>query len=185
MLVPWVAMWTSEKIIYAATLTPYGVETGVCDTNGVHWIQYGNSPGVGEPLFGQVHTARQVECMRKPRCQVCGKKMARSPCYWILNKLEAVLVGEKTIKTQTPPVCYNCIKVALDNCPHLQSMEKVPVLKVTKYSCIGPSGDFVLPSGERQKGTHVDYGHPDLKYLVGRQLWVELKEYTVVQGVIF
>lgn len=179
MLVPWVALWTSEQSIKPVTLGPNGVETGYTDVNGVHWIVYGDSPGEGEPLFGHVHTGRQVQCMRKPRCQVCGQKMQRSPCYWILNGQESqhVKIGQ-SIVTQTPPVCRPCIKTARENCPHLLSLGKdVWVLKVQRYRCVAAVGDLVSPNGQLQPHTLFRYGHPMLAFVVARQVVAELTEW--------
>jgi len=177
--VPWVALWTSERdSLRTVNVTSNGI-CGRRDRHGIYWIQYGDSVGVGEPLFGQVHTDRQVNCMRKTLCQVCGQKISRTDCYWILNKVESQdLKDGKCFVTQTPPVCANCIKIATEQCPHLISMGKdVPLLRVFNYSCVAVNGDLALPGKEVQRHVILQYGHPKIKYLLGRQLIVELKQW--------
>lgn len=173
--VPWVALWTSERDkVVPVTVTTAGID-GPRDAHGVYWMTFGDSPGVGEPLFGHVHTGRQVRCMRKCLCQVCGKKIRRDRCHWILNGVESELLQEgKPHQTQTPPVCSECIKVALEYCPHLASLKKVTILTVTHYRSVGVLGDLALPGREVQKQVGLPYGDPRLRYFIGRQLWVEL-----------
>jgi hypothetical protein len=174
-LVPWVALWTSESdSMKSIAIAPYGV-MGERDSQGIYWVEYGNSPRVGNPLFGCVHTRRQVESMKTPKCQVCGEKLSH-PFYWILNKLDSQLLNKKTIFTQTPPVCEKCIPVAITECPHLISMGKdVPVVKVSQYSCIGAYGDLILPGIGARKHTVVKYGSDLLPFFCGRQMIVELQ----------
>lgn len=174
--VPWVALWTSEsKNMKSIPYGPKGI-IGKKDSHGIYWAEYGTSPGVGEPLFGMIHTRRQVESMRTPKCQVCGENLIR-PFYWILNKLDSMLLDKKTIFTQTPPVCRRCVDVSIELCPHLKSMDNVPVLEVAQYSCVGAYGDLLLPGQKPKKHHAIKYGDPTIPYFCGRQLIVELQKW--------
>lgn len=175
-MVPWVAMWTSEMSnMKSVRINQEGVILGKRDSHGIYWVEYGNSPEQGNPLFGHVHPKRQVESMRKPKYQVCGKKLDH-PFYWILNRLDSQFLGEETITTQTPPVCKPCVGMSVKECPHLISMgEDVPVLEVAQYSCIGAFGDLILPGKTPRKNSLVLYGSENTPYFCGRQLVVQLQ----------
>lgn len=183
-LVPYVALWSSE--VEGLEATPMSTDllfNKDCprDPMGVYWIPFPSSPGVGTPQFGHVHTHRQVECMRRPMCQVCGKKLDRRRCHWILNKLDAEnLEDGKPFRTQTPPVCKACIKTSFAQCPHLQSLgHSVKVLEVTSYSCIGVIGDAILQDRSLRKFVFLTYGNPQMWRLIGRQLVVELTKWRI------
>lgn len=182
-VVPWVALWTSESTaMKPIEVAVEGVAIGERrDSQGIYWAEYGTSRGVGEPLFGHVHTRRQVQCMRSPKCQVCGEKLSH-PYHWLLNKqdseiLQLAMQHKKSMFTQTPPVCRRCIDVAMAQCPHLLSMGKdTTLLEVRQYTCVGALGDLILPGQQVQKHTIVKYGERHLlPYFVGRQLIVELQ----------
>lgn len=184
-IVPNVALWTSERnSMKTIMLTERGV-IGKRDKHGIYWAQYGNSQGVGDPVFGEVHTERQVAAMRGPLCQVCGNKL-EYPFHWILNRMDAELLGQEFIATQTPPVCKKCISIALKNCPHLISMgDTVPILQVNSYTCVGAIGELFVKHPEKctlePEWKCVKYNEKEkLKFFVGRQLVVKIQDWKLL-----
>lgn len=148
---------------------------------GVNWIEYSNEPGVGEPLYGQVHSLRQIRCMKGPRCQVCGERFpADEPTTWVLNNsIDRLIYENPEITrqlTQTPPTCKACIPAAILRCPHLIARAPV-VLSVSKFNIWGVEGDLYASPDLVQRGHVLPLGHRYLPWLLGRQLVVELESF--------
>lgn len=138
LVIPWVAAWTGEH--EATGLVWYdseGVKSDMPDATGkFYWMPTPNLPGVGRPMFGQVHPIRQSRCMRGKRCQVCGRKM--DVATWILPS--AVDSDFQAASIYTPPTCLPCIRTALRLCPHLQVFHSQVVYRVPHFHVAGVYG---------------------------------------------
>lgn len=154
---------------------------------GVTWLKMSNEQGSGDPLFSQVHTLRQVRCMKGPRCQVCGARLPRNePISWLLNGVtdtavyNVVSAGSGDMLTQTPPVCRDCIPRALLRCPHLSALANPIVLHVTGFERWGVQGDLYASASDVKRNEVLPFGHPYLRWMLGRQMVVKLTNYIEV-----
>lgn len=184
MTIPFVAMWSGEREYQGPMqLGPHGIVTPAADRQGIHWIPFLNAPGTGVPLFGQVHTSRQIKCMRGPRCQVCGERMDKTNCSWVLNGETDPVPDGGPLNTMTPPTCRDCIPLARVECPHVAKLEPLRVLQVTEFRVTGVFGDFFLPKSHGYPAGQVIVPFKDtaLAWLLGRQLTVELSQYKIEQ----
>jgi hypothetical protein len=179
--VPWVIRWTSERRQEGYRGTPVGVvyphetpEDRVLD--GYLWQREGDSRGVGEPEWTEVHSHRQLECMIGPRCQVCGR-LIEGKVTW-LHPIWSLRAETKKgrITTATPPTCRDCIPVAQSMCPHLQARGST-ALEVTGYR---PHAIF----GEVWDGRQRFLGELPLErglWVLGKQLVVEIYDFRKVR----
>ena len=129
--VPYVATWTGERAIPAAVvarLDGVGVryaDEGLADRDrlGVLWTRVESRPGVGRPLFGQLHSTRQRRAMRRLLCQVCGGESDRDDrgVLWLTRDYRGDWPGwPARMATEDPPVCLACARVASRLCPSLR-----------------------------------------------------------------
>lgn len=181
-VIPWVAMWSSERdAVKSFAWTPIGLAGDFAfHAFGCGWINFGNSPTVGEPLFGQVHTTRQFRCMKGSRCQVCARKFEPGePIPWLVPDAHSQFLPH--LITQTPPVCERCLPVAKELCPFLRSNDVVE-LTVKRHRVFGVVGDYYPTRSRAVQGVllRIDE-HTKLPFLLGRQLVVELLEYEVTR----
>lgn len=130
-ITPWVALWTAERDIqHAYTVSvrdgrlyaPDAVQSRLG-----WWFFPTPTKREGKPLFGDVHSDRQANCMgynfdglgMQSRCQVCGEVLQRNQARWLLYE------GEITMGVSvTPPVCPDCVKISQQLCPHLKANER-------------------------------------------------------------
>lgn len=186
--VPWITRWSSEvcspgpKIL--ATDTTSGLRLRFEDErpqdriDGVLYLREGQSPGVGEPLWRDVHTHRQRQCMVESRCQVCGDRID-PPVPWILPPQGHLVqrFGESII-TDAAPTCESCIDAAMHLCPHL-STHPSKIVSVRGFRVHSVFGDIIDYSGTYGRRRHyqadrrVGGDHP-LDNIVVRQTIVEL-----------
>lgn len=180
--VPFVAMWSGEREYQGPMkLGPEGIVLPRADPQGVHWIPFLNAPGTGMPLFGQVHSMRQIKCMRAPRCQVCGERMPKTDCTWVLNGSTDPVPDGGPLPTMTPPTCVKCVPLARVECPHVARLDPLLVLRVQRYRVVGVFGDVFVPGmgGHPIAQGMVEFGHEQIAWLLARQLVVELQEYKI------
>lgn len=131
-LVPWAALWSAERriekedplLIWQRGRLAYDDEVPGDRRLGVLWNRHRLGKH-GEPLFGQLHTARQRLAMMKNLCQICGGSAtgADGRISWLIPGAESNVSW-----TMTPPTCAGCVPEALRFCPHLKSN---PPLRLT------------------------------------------------------
>lgn len=177
MTVPWVTMWSGERA---------GIRT-VRRHHGVNWIDYPSALGSGTPLFSEVHARRQVDCMERRLCQVCGTEQPNGAVPWLLNAAFdrlpfATKLAPGALSTTTPPTCESCQAIARIECPHLRPAgESARSLIVRRYRPVGVIGRTYVPREPVQTPVYLPLGHPHLRWMVGSQLMVALEEFKEVR----
>ncbi|WP_214107275.1 hypothetical protein [Acrocarpospora catenulata] len=125
----------------------------------------------GEPMWRQVNTLRQWRCMDEGLCQVCGREAAQpgQPMPWILTEtaFHALSWRADAGDTNAPPTCWDCIPVALEQCPRLGVSAEV--VTVAWREPIAVLGDLYRP------GPGVGWQLPSP---VQRQVYVGLDEFA-------
>lgn len=190
--VPWVALWSGEKISnqsYQGAITPEGEQILLAnrqrlhaDELGIQWmLQRVDRSGV--PEFGEVNCHRQASCMKHKRCQVCGDKIDSGPYAFLMDPREfALLVATagagRPVTTGTPPVCAPCMEEAYKRCPAMKMGGAV--IEARDFRPIGVWGESARPGGFVTKDTPL--GDPDLKMTIAKQLIVMLEDYRFVGG---
>lgn len=178
--VPWVARWTSEVRGYGYLATPTGVryrdETPDDRDLGVLWQREGDSRGLGEPQWAQMHTGRQHMAMVGPCCQVCGR-VIEGKLTWLLPIWESK-PRRGRLNTTTPPTCETCIPVARSLCPHLNAKGAV-AFDVSGYRPWGVFGEVYTGVGQHGKVLgDVQFAQPDrLPWVLAKQLIVEIYDF--------
>lgn len=100
----------------------------------------------GSERMRKLNTRRQWRCMDKLLCQVCGgpatdQKTGRIP--WLLAKTVFDPTGDDRGRTNAPPVCWDHVAVALEECPMLATD---PILcTVTSVKSAGVLADVYAP----------------------------------------
>jgi hypothetical protein len=178
--VPWAALWSAEQrigkedpmLIWQGRLA-YTDEIPGDRRLGVLWCRH-RLGSHGEPLFGQLHTARQRLAMIKSLCQVCGGSAVNADgrISWLIP------ADSETTWAMTPPTCEGCQPEALRRCPHLKS--KPPArLTVGSSTPIGVLGDLYQVEHDRIVGVRpqsiVDFHDADgMRRVHAKQLAVQL-----------
>jgi len=183
LIVPWVARWTAESIErhpLKLMLNPstkslhlqYEDERPGDRIEGVLWMRSGDARGEGEPEWKEVHSRRQRACMLDPRCQICGMAIEGGVIPWLLPKAVGNAKTRHGISTMVPPVCPDCIPVALASCPFLARNE-VQLFEVRHYRPWAYFADYVTPQGRHLQG-EIPFDAESLVHIVARQIIVEL-----------
>lgn len=154
--VPWIARWTSELRLPGPQLVPHADDDGrvrlaFADetphdrVNGLLFHREGDSPGVGEPMWADVHSHRQNQAQREGRCQVCGI-VIEGPIPWILPHGQLADRVGRSIITDVAPTCTACIPIASKHCPHLRH-QPFRQIEVRGFRVHGYFGDIVDRAG--------------------------------------
>lgn len=129
--VAFIALWSSERrpptpvIARPSGGIGYADEMPIeRDERGVLWSRELFCPGVGDPIYHQVHALRQRTAMLLLLCQVCGGPASHTEegTLWLLRDR-----GRRTPKwpenhqIAQPPLCIRCAKISVRFCPWLDS----------------------------------------------------------------
>lgn len=195
--VPWVTKWTGETSTDPFTFAftsdgqpavayPDGIEFR--DEHGYLWRREG-SVRRGEPQYRQVNAHRQRQCMRTPRCQVCGRKLPDGPIRWLMSKNALSVSPQGVVTTINPPTCDGCVPLARQLCPHL-SKTGSDLLLVKRWRVYGVCGELIVLDGlevvNRIKDVTLEYGRSykgaGPQNLVVRQQVAALDDYEVLES---
>jgi hypothetical protein len=154
------------------------------DENGVLWMRTLSEPGKGRPQFGKIHSLRQRLAMGRLLCQVCG-----GPADWnadgVLWLIDAApddpSLGRGPEHTAHPPVCLPCARTSLRLCPHLRRASVA--IRVRDVAPAGVSGAVYVPAHPKPVAVDaMDFrdGDPRLAWMLGSQLIMELRDFTVI-----
>lgn len=157
------------------------------DQRGVLWSRCSQSIGVdgvpfGKPQWRLVHPARQRETMTQLRCQICAGPTRTPEGYpFLATATEGDLrPGEPTAQ---PPVCLAHLRVAVEQCPHLQKgYSALLVRSAPLCGVIGTPYEWTARGIKALPGdnTPVSYRDPALKWFLASQLVRTLTDFTVV-----
>jgi hypothetical protein len=192
--VPYVSAWAGETIdhsVHRIVERPDGGGIGFVDETivdrddrGVLWQRTVNRIGVGRPLFGKTHAARQRWAMRRLLCQVCARPADRDErgVLWLLNDHYDDWRGwPENLCTVFPPLCALCIRVSVRMCP---AMRADPLaVRVRHCPLTGVLGRRYRPGsfGPRAAdGDVVDYSDPAIGWVLAAQQVRTLRGVTIV-----
>ncbi|WP_053739170.1 hypothetical protein [Nocardia sp. NRRL S-836] len=205
-IVPYITVWTGEQIDLTtrriAYLTDDGAEyVAVARTDvsavaagsvllerrdgfGLLWFSGLNKPGVGEPLWAQVHALRQRECMVGRRCQVCGGTFPHGQAVTFLVPEKDVPEDGSPFETLHPPVCDTCRPWALLQCPHLREQATFVWVTARAYRPTSVLADLYVRDREtlvigEELSVDLPLGHDMLRYAVVKQMRVAVRGYVV------
>ncbi len=188
--VPWVTRWTSEVVPIVNVrikAVPVGrdwrigyegpTESVVDD---VLWLPENDSQGEGIPMFKDVHSHRQRQCMVEKRCQICGR-IIEGPAFFIVPAPAFAQKERQNLITDVTPVCEADIETGLTQCPALngQFANSRKVLEVQEYRPHAVFGDVLSKTGMglRLRQGDVRLTSPDLNKVMARQMIVELWQF--------
>lgn len=169
LVVPWVTKWSGEsnqgqhaiRLVVPANggqvylaYTDAGLDER--DARGVLWFRDGLNPGVGTPLWSNVHAGRQRRCMTRPCCQVCGTVLPDTDIPWLFPAAQWEGLQDGGVHTATPPTCRDCWPTAERLCPHLRGGGYVRAI-VGSRDPYGVIGDVYPPNGQARKRVLVPY----------------------------
>ncbi|MCN9244509.1 hypothetical protein NGF19_27630 [Streptomyces sp. RY43-2] len=159
-------------------------QAGDRDRGGVLWARVERASRTGKPIYGQMNADRQRDCMYDLLCQVCAEPASRTGDGWLF--LDWVMPQDPPTwpegsLTNMPPLCVECARVAVEQCPH--SGRFVP-LRVKLPRLWGVSGVAYqwTDDGWRSDDTipWIKYGDDRLHCVLASQLIRELRKVTVV-----
>ncbi|WP_053734257.1 hypothetical protein [Nocardia sp. NRRL S-836] len=207
LVVPYLTVWSGEQI--DLTKRPFAYLTGddgrerlsIAHTEGsalaadrvlleqrdgfgLLWFSGLNNPGVGEPLWAQVHGLRQRECMVGRHCQVCGNPFPSGRPVTFLVPEQDVPKDCGPFETPHPPVCDTCRPWSLMQCPHLREQATFVWVTARAYRPTSVLADLYIRDRQtlgisEDLGVTLPLGHDLLRYAVVKQLLVTIRGYTV------
>lgn len=150
--VPYIALWSSEEYSHIGP-----------DKNAADYVSIfrGGVRGEGEPVWGEMHEARQRETVSTCRCQVCNCKLKGAVAY-AMDVPQTLRDGrvDRPLLLE-PPICKRCAAITLKFCPGnkrrqemgklqcFQVMEWTPVAQVLQHAEGGTESlNAVLKPGE-------------------------------------
>jgi hypothetical protein len=191
MVVPYVTAWSEEvNLPYQVVEVPgrgiaYADEhVADRDTHGVLWMRTQYRPGVGQPVFGQVHPLRQRQAMRRLLCQVCGGPADRTDegVLWLMRDHRDDWPGWPNGMGQNePPICQPCAPLAAQLCPSLR--QGAVLVRAGRYEIAGVHGGLYTggakphPVGRVQ----VAYENPAIRWVRAAALVRELGDCRLIE----
>ncbi|MEU4224394.1 hypothetical protein AB0F17_08875 [Nonomuraea sp. NPDC026600] len=187
--VPYLAPRSAEKIDLKVVLARYDGATDGRRLSypdpveddwqmGVLWArQEGHRHGT--PLWDQVHTLRQRECMLNALCQVCGGTAldaSSGRLRWVFPRP----APSASLYATKPATCFGCIPQAIRSCPRLRTEAHV-YTSGGEYEPYGVLGDVVTlnPDGAPRltlsQDVPLDAFHR-LEYTLARALTVHVRD---------
>lgn len=185
--VPYITQWSEERIssvpvVHRSRGIAYADERpGDRDEHGVLWIRESSRPHKGRPLFGKIHSRRQLRALTRMLCQVCGGRADRNSdgILWLVcEDPQRPDTWPDQLLISDPPVCAGCAPRAVLMCPRLR--RHYTALRVSAFELLGVSGLLYLPGCRNLVApAGVAYDDPRVRWVKASQLIVRLDEFTV------
>ncbi|MFC9620086.1 hypothetical protein ACFTXM_08840 [Streptomyces sp. NPDC056930] len=138
----------------------------------------------GRPQWGFVHPARQRETMTHLRCQICvGPTRTPEGYPFLAPSAGGVPRPGDILRTWQPPVCLAHLRVAVEQCPHLQKgYITLMVRSAPLYGVIGTPYQWTARGIKELPGddTPIPYRASELRWFLASQLVRCLQDFTVV-----
>lgn len=189
--VPYVAMWSAEEVQAARVVATslgiaYADESSIDrDRHGLLWSRVTSCPGVGEPIYRQMHPLRQRRAMRRLLCQVCAGPADHDEhgTLWLIQDQRDQWPGwPEGAQNTHPPLCLRCARIAVKSCPWL----KHGYVAVRARSFVGGAWGGLYRMGRSHPrpvltgALTLNFGDPRLPWLQADQLVRELVGCTYV-----
>jgi hypothetical protein len=170
--VPWVVPWTGEMEFSLAPSASFPGRTEVVQVS---------RPGVGEPVMGAMHVARQRLGVTGHLCHVCGRPTTPDD-RWLFPGVSGTFyraagAAEPRYASHLPAIHGVCATLALGACPHLTRTAARPLAFPREGSEIlcetsVPEGMAAfaerLPAGEKVVFSYFRIFGPDFSRAVAR-----------------
>lgn len=190
---PYITRWSEEPEPEALLIERPGrgigyLDEALCDRDrrGVLWQRAVSRPGVGEPLFSQVHPLRQRRAMQRLLCNVCGKPADQSDdgVLWLVRDFRDDWPGwPENMGVTEPPVCLPCARVASRLCPALR--KGAVALRAGRAPIAGVCGLLYRGGGELgpvpMEKINVAYEDPLVRWVLAGHLLRELHDCTILE----
>lgn len=151
------------------------------DSRGVLWFRMPFLPGVGRPVFGQVHPLRQRRAMQRLLCGVCGGPPSRTDegVLWVVRDYrEDWPDWPERMAVNEPPICLACLSLSRRLCPALR--RGAVAFRARRFPVVGVRGGLYA-AGPRLIGTAtVGYDDPAIRWVAAANLLRELHACTLV-----
>jgi hypothetical protein len=185
--VPYITQWSEERVssvpvVHRRRGIAYAEERpGDRDEHGVLWIRESSRPHQGRPLFGKIHSRRQLRAITRMLCQVCGGRADRNGdgILWLVcEDPQRPDTWPDQLLISDPPVCADCAAKAVLLCPRLR--RHYTALRVSAFKLLGVSGLLYLAGGRNLvTDAGVAYDDPRVRWVKASQLIVRLDEFSI------
>jgi hypothetical protein len=155
------------------------------DRDGLLWTRATSRPGVGEPIYQQMHPLRQRRAMRRLLCQVCAGPADHNNrgTLWLIQDQRNLWPGwPEGAQNTHPPLCMRCARIAVKSCPWL----KQGYVAVRAQSFVSGAWGGLYRTGWPDRrplltdALTVNFGDPRMHWLQADQLVRELVDCTFV-----
>ncbi|WP_258904197.1 hypothetical protein [Actinokineospora sp. UTMC 2448] len=156
------------------------------DGNGVLWARMESRPGVGRPVFGNVHSLRQRRVMRRLLCQVCAGPPDRNDdgVLWVLPDYRDDWPGwPDGMATYDAPVCLPCARISARVCPGLRG--RMVCVRSKCHPVVGVRGALHVVGAlgmVAMEDIIVAFDDPAVRWVVAQHLVRQLGECVVASG---
>ncbi|TDP93825.1 hypothetical protein [Labedaea rhizosphaerae] len=189
--VPYVARWSAEEVLPAPLVETrqgiaYADESSVDrDGHRLLWTRVSSCPGVGEPLYRQMHPLRQRRAMRRLLCQVCARPADHNEdgTLWLISDQPHRWPGwPRRAQMTQPPLCLRCARISVRACPSFNRDH----LAIRAHSFVSGAWGGLYATGWPNRhplltGAHtVQFDDPRIQWLQADQLTRELTDCTYV-----
>jgi hypothetical protein len=189
LVVPFTTLWSGEQDLPGVVVERPGVGIGYADEiaadrdlRGVLWQRAVSRPGVGRPVFGDVHTLRQRRAMRRLLCQVCGGPADRTDegVLWLLPDHRDDWNGwPEGMGNVEPPICRPCAVTSLRLCPRLR--QGAAAVRVREYPIVGVRG-ALYAHGRMVSETVVGFDDPVVRWVRAVGLVRQMRGCTLIRA---
>jgi hypothetical protein len=190
-LAPYITQWSEERDPPSQLVERPGGGIAYLDEHladrddrGVLWFRTPSRPGLGKPLFSEVHPLRQRRAMRRLLCGVCGEPADRTGggVLWLLRDFRDDWAGwPERMAAVEPPVCSPCVPLASRLCPSLR--KGAVAVRVGRAPIVGVRG-ALYRSGlvpESLGDVTVAYDDPLARWVRAINLVRQLHDCTLVE----
>ncbi|MFE7243035.1 hypothetical protein [Streptomyces sp. NPDC057580] len=138
----------------------------------------------GRPRWRMIHPARQRETMTQLHCQICARPTRTPQGYpFLAPAAKDVPRPGDILRTAQPPVCLAHLRLAVEQCPHLQKgYTALMVRSAPLYGVIGTPYQWTTQGIKALAGTDtpIPYRTAELRWFLASQLVRCLQDFTVV-----
>lgn len=154
------------------------------DRHGVLWRRTPFRPGVGRPVFGQVHPLRQRRAMTRLLCQVCAGPANRTDegvLFLLKDHRQDWSNWPNAMAVTEPPVCLPCVRLSTRMCPALR--QGAVLVRAGRYEVVGVHGGLCTGGRELHPVGRVTvaFNNPAFRWVLAVSLVRELWDCTLVE----
>jgi hypothetical protein len=179
--VPYIVAWTGEQrpnlplIYHPRRGISYSDEILLDrDEHGILWDRMASQPGIGRPIYDELHPIRQRRAMRQMLCQVCAKPASHTEqgVLWLLPDHREDWTGwPEGMGNTFPPLCVACARISVRQCPVLRPGHTA--IRARQFPIAGVSGGryaYGHPLPQLVERVVVPYGDSTIRWVRASQL---------------